>query len=253
MHKGFLVLSILLVASTAFTAEKTPLGENFCSATCPFCVEEDAAFEACIAAYGLQITTIGLHVNWPSGGDVFYNTSVGGRTGFYTIDGVPDARLDGANIQTPSWAISIPGLLSTPAPISIQLTGSYNPSNHKACLRAQIHCESSMVGTAHRIYFCITEDDLSTLTYHYNRVCRVINSAGLGQSFTIAPGQTKIVSTNLFLDPSWNTSKCKVACWVQSDHATGTEVANSKQILFSNLEVSDVQPSSIGAIKANYR
>jgi len=190
-------------------------------------------------------------MNWP-GSDLYYNTSSNARRGFYNINSIPAGRLEGMSQACTNWASMIPGLLNSPAPISIALTGSYDPGTHKVCLKATVHCETTMSGTDHKIYFCLTEDDLYTNGRHYNRVCRLINASGNGVVFEISPGQTRLITCELILDPSWVTSKMSASCWVQT-FAT-KEVQNSKQMAFSAIPIGvGVEPASLGDIKATYR
>jgi hypothetical protein len=191
-------------------------------------------------------------MNWPGGGDIYYNTSSNARRGYYNISSIPMAELDGAGQACTNWSAVIPSLLNSPAPISIALTGSYDAGAHKVCLKATVHCESAMTGADHKIYFCLTEDDLYANGRHYNRVCRLVSASGNGMVFEISPGQTRLVTYEFTLDPSWVTSKMSASCWVQT-FAT-KEVQNSKQMAFSEIPAGvSVEPASLGNIKATYR
>lgn len=205
-----------------------------------------------IAQYGYQITAIGYHMNWPSGGDIYYNTSSNARKAYYGVSSIPMGFLEGMGQACTNWSSMIPTRLNTPAPISISLTGSYDPGAHQVCLKATIYCEFAMTGTTHKIYFCLSEDDLWANGRHYNRVCRLINAAGNGVVFEISPGETKLVTVELTLDPAWVTDKMNVSCWVQT---FGTkEVQNSKQMDFSEIPIGvGVIPASLGNIKATYQ
>ena len=191
-------------------------------------------------------------MNWPSGGDVYYNSSSNARRSYYGVSSIPMAFLEGSGQACTNWASMIPGLLNSPAPISIALTGSYDPNTHKVCLKATVHCESAMTGADHKIYFCLTEDDLWANGRHFNRVCRLINAGGNGVVFTISPGQTKLITCELTLDPAWVTDKMSAACWVQA--ISTKQVQNSKQMDFSDIPIGvGVEPASLGNIKATYR
>jgi len=205
-----------------------------------------------ITQYGYQITAIGYHMNWPDAGDPYYNTSSNARRSFYNINSIPAARLDGMNQSCSSWSGLIPGLVSSPAPISIDLTNSsYDPGTHKVCLKAIVHCETSMGSGDFKIYFCLSQDDLWANSRHYNRVCRLINAGGNGIVFTISPGETKLVSCSLTLNASWVTDKMAASCWVQNFSTKA--VQNSIQMDFSDITIGvGVTPASLGNIKAAF-
>ena len=191
-------------------------------------------------------------MNWPSGGDIYYNSSSNARRNFYGINSIPSARLDGQNVPCTGWAGQIPSLLTSQSPISITITGSYNPANRAVCLHGTVYCETAMTGSSFKIYFCITEDDLYANGRHYNRVCRQVNASGNGWNFSISPGQTQMINYGLTLDAAWKVDDLKVACWVQE--FSSKAVQNSDQIDFADLSVgAGVEPTSLGNIKAIYQ
>jgi hypothetical protein len=206
-----------------------------------------------ITQYGYQITTIGYHMNWPDSGDPYYNGSSNNRRNYYGISSIPAARLDGMSQSCSNWSGVIPGLLNSPAPISIDLTeSSYDPGSHKVCLKAIVHCETSMGSGDFKIYPGLSEDDLWAGGRHYNRVCRLIYASGNGIIFTISPGETKLISCSLTLNASWVTDKMSAFCWVQNFSTKAVE--NSIQMDFSDIPIGvGVTPASLGNIKATYR
>jgi hypothetical protein len=249
-----IMLLTLVMIPFATAATRSPILEDFTAATCGYCPPSDAQFEACIAAWPTQMLGIGYHCNWPSGGDVFYNFASGCRVAYYGVSGIPAGFVDGVETSYSNYYSTVAARMAVSAPISISLSGTYNITMRQAHVIATVTADSAMTGSGHMIYITVLEDNLSALGRSFNRVERAVNANGWGESFSIASGETKTYTYNFNINTGWKQEDLKLGCWVQSNSATGKQLQNSKQDLFSVLEVvEDVQPTSLGSIKANYR
>jgi hypothetical protein len=207
-------------------------------------------FESIISSYGSQAGAIGYHVNWP-GTDPYYNIGASVRVAYYSITGVPAGGIDGTMSSYSGWLSSFIARLSVSAPITITLSGNYSPILHNAYITAHVSCESAMSGTNPNIYVAITEDNLSASGRAYNRVERIMNLNGWGESFSISPGEDKDYTCTLAYNSSWKTSDMKIICWVQA--GSNKQVQNTKWEPWSILTpASGVAPSSLGNIKAAF-
>lgn len=192
-------------------------------------------------------------MNWPNPGNPFCNPAGLARRAYYNISVLPAGAVDGMLTVYTSWLSAFQTRLLISAPITITLSGNYSPILHNAYITAHVHCESAMSGTAHKIYVAITEDDLYSQGRHYNRVERAVNLNGLGESFSINPGQDVNYNCTIPYNPSWKTADMKILCWVQAGQTSTKAVQNSKWEPWSILTPAiGVTPASLGDIKAAF-
>ncbi|MEO0216576.1 MAG: Omp28-related outer membrane protein [candidate division WOR-3 bacterium] len=138
--------------------------------------------------------------------------------------GYPSLFLDGRDIWTswsPSdWRDSVEVEITKPAPVTLTITGSYNPSTNTGIINAAYRNDSSASITA-RIYFVITEDSLYHLDPNghawHNHLARDFLPDQTGEQVTISPSQTVTRSRNFTIDATWNENKCYIVTWLQAD------------------------------------
>ncbi|MEO0206816.1 MAG: Omp28-related outer membrane protein [candidate division WOR-3 bacterium] len=157
-------------------------------------------------------------------GDFGYFAEAGARVYFYDFQGYPSLFLDGRDIWTswsPSdWRDSVEVEMTKPAPVTLTITGSYNPSTNTGTINAAYRNDSTASITA-RIYFVITEDSL----YHpdpnghawHNHLARDFLPDQTGEQVTISPSQTVTRSRSFTIDAAWNENKCYIVTWLQAD------------------------------------
>ncbi|MFH1319039.1 MAG: T9SS type A sorting domain-containing protein [Bacteroidota bacterium] len=84
--------------------QRNVLVEEFTSSTCAPCASQNPAFNALLFANqvntpGSNVLAIKYQMNWPSPGtDPNYNSDGDTRKSFYSVSGVPQAEMDGADI-----------------------------------------------------------------------------------------------------------------------------------------------------------
>jgi hypothetical protein len=211
-------------------------------------------FENIISTYTQQAGAIAYHMNWPNPLNPFCNDAGLARRAFYNINTLPAGAVDGMLTIYTSWLSTFQTRLLISAPITITLSGTYSPILHNAYITAHVHCESVMSGTGHHIYVAITQDDLYSQGRHYNRVERAINANGLGEVFSINPGEDKDYSCTLAYSPSWSPSNLKLLCWVQAGQSSTKQAQNTKWEPWSILTPAiGVTPASLGGIKAAFQ
>jgi len=182
--------------------------------------------------------------------DTFYTPEVGARINFYNFLGYPSLFRDGVDIWTNwspgDWRDSIVARMNRPSPITLTISGSYNPSTNNGTVDASFRNDSTASITA-RIYFVITEDSLYHLDPNghawHNHVCRDFLPTQTGEQVTIPSGQTVTRSRNFTIAASWNENRCSVGTWLQAD-APSRNVFQAGQKKVMNLIYVDEETSA---------
>ncbi|HTB07070.1 MAG TPA: T9SS type A sorting domain-containing protein [Bacteroidia bacterium] len=138
-------------AATAYTpAVKMPLFEEFNQASCDPCAEATPNLDSALFNNKNTCSAVRYHVSWP--GQDFMNQVtntpfVNARVSYYTVSGVPDAKLDGSMDIYPGGIRSIELqdeiYIGSPFTISIS-SATYNPSTDVYSANATITAEHVM-------------------------------------------------------------------------------------------------------------
>lgn len=170
-------------------------------------------------------------------GDFGYIAEAAARINFYNFQGYPSLFMDGVDLWPIStWRPSIINRMSQPSPVTLTITGNYNPATNNGTVNASFRNDSSATITA-RVYFVITEDSL----YHvdpnghawHNHLARDFLPNQTGETVTINPGETVVKSRSFTISGSWDEDMCYIVTWLQADapsrnvfQAGETEVMN---------------------------
>lgn len=122
------------IASRAAT--RHGLIELFTSSTCPPCAAENKTYDPLLQKntpnIGGDLNVIKYQMNWPSpGNDPSYNAHGNTRRGYYSINGIPDGRVNGVK-KTFNTQAGLDASKTTPATVDITATLEVTGNNLKA-------------------------------------------------------------------------------------------------------------------------
>lgn len=122
------------IASRA--AKRHGLIELFTSSTCPPCAEENKTYDPLLVKnkpnIGADLNVIKYQMNWPSpGDDPSYNAHGNARRGYYSINGIPDGRVNGLK-KTFNTQAGLDASKTAPATVEIAATLAVSGNSLKA-------------------------------------------------------------------------------------------------------------------------
>ena len=173
---------------------------------------------------GDTVTCIRYHVWWPSSGDPFYQANIAentARTNYYSVSGVPNARVDGiinAGSNYAMWGNFIRGRAVVDAPVRLELQGSYAPPN--GMVRVLGEATDFLSYSDLRLFVILTEDEIFYAAKYYNQTMRdMIPTSSGDPCYLLSPGDTLLREYNYVVDGAWDGSKVNVVVVLQ-DYAT---------------------------------
>jgi hypothetical protein len=118
------------------------------------------------------------------------------------------------------WESFITARMSEPAPLTVTMSGYYNPGGGTGSVNAQFRNDSSAAITG-RVIFVITEDSLyypapNGAIWH-NHVPRDYLPDHNGEIVNINPGDSITVTRSFSIEPFWNDAHCRILTWIQND------------------------------------
>jgi len=140
---------------------------------------------------------------------------------YYVFYGYPSLFADGSDLWPMStWRPWLTSRMAQPSPITLNITGGYDPVTNDGTVTASFQNDSASAITA-RVYFVVTEDSL----YHvdpnghawHNQLARDFLPNETGEVVTIDPGQTVDVVRPFTIDPTWDETRCNIVTWIQAD------------------------------------
>ncbi|MFB0510221.1 MAG: Omp28-related outer membrane protein [bacterium] len=118
------------------------------------------------------------------------------------------------------WESLIVDRMSYPACVNIKMSGFYNPISRTGTVTANFRNDSTEAITG-RVYFVLTEDSLTYSSpngdYWHNHVARDYLPDQLGETVTIDPGDSAIISRDFSIASDWNMNQCEIVTWIQED------------------------------------
>lgn len=140
---------------------------------------------------------------------------------YYIFYGYPSLFADGVDLWPIStWRPWLTNRMTQPSPITLNITGGYDPVTKNGMVTASFQNDSSSAITA-RVYFVITEDSLYHLDPNghewHNKLARDFLPDETGEVITIDVGQTEDVSRNFTIDAAWDEDFCTIVTWIQVD------------------------------------
>ncbi len=146
-------LSLTLFAGSALAqSQRYILAEEFTQASCAPCAAQNPAFNAVLNANETKIIGLKYQVWWP-GFDPMYNqnkSEVNTRVAYYSVTGVPNARVDGTAYAGAPSGVSqafVDNRYNTvSSPYTISATHSFNASYTQMTINADITCTGATSG-----------------------------------------------------------------------------------------------------------
>lgn len=159
-------------------------------------------------------------------GDFGYDSTFYNRQAYDGDLLYPTLMRDGKDIwdggSPHDWRDSINARRSKPAPVTLTISGSYNPTTDSGTINASFRNDSTATISNAMVYFVITEDSLYHMDSNghawHNRLARqFLPYTSRGDTMTLAAGQTKSRTRGFKIQAGWNENRCAIAIWYQSN------------------------------------
>jgi hypothetical protein len=138
---------------------------------------------------------------------------------FYGVTYTPDVYIDGDQTSG-SYEAMIVNRMNQPAPVAESLWGMYIPGRGDGTVFAQFRNDSSASITG-RVYFVIVEDSCYYVAPNgdvwHNDVARDYLPDELGETVTIAAGDSVTFSRSFTIPSGWNEDNILLYTWFQKD------------------------------------
>ncbi len=119
------------------------------------------------------------------------------------------------------WEDSIVPRMNQPAPVTINMIGSFNPANGQGSVSATYRNDSTATIQG-RIMFVIVEDSVyymdslaGQMKEWHNHTARDYIPGPLGTMVTITPGDSLIYTQPFAVQPSWRYNYCSIITFIQ--------------------------------------
>ncbi|MDH4210757.1 MAG: T9SS type A sorting domain-containing protein [candidate division WOR-3 bacterium] len=138
---------------------------------------------------------------------------------FYGVSYTPDCYVDGDQVSA-GYSAAITNRMNQPSPVTVTMWGMYMPNRGDGTIYAQFRNDSTASITA-RVYFVIVEDSCYYVapngdTWH-NDVARDYLPNELGETVTVAPGDSVTFSRAFNVPLGWDQERCRIYAWIQED------------------------------------
>ena len=241
-----IVFILLLFVDKATATQRMALAEFYTNTSCTNCPAYETALDQIIQAHPDAFATVRYHVSFPSSSDPFYRFNISdnnARAEYYNVagSGVPYMKIDGIITPTSytSYWYSIQNRDTVSSPLSISLSGEYNPTARNGNLHISIEATSQITATNLVVQIALVESNIyysapNGVNIH-NQTLRFLLPNASGTPLTIANGQT------VYLDQAFScttlivTDNSEFIVWVQSQ--TNKEVLQASKIGITNLTV----------------
>jgi len=154
------------------------------------------------------------------GGYPLYCAEASNRaSSFYGVTYTPDVYIDGD--QTASgYAAAITNRMNQDASVTMTLWGMYMPNRGDGTIYAKFRNDSTQSITA-RVYFVIVEDSCYYVGPNgdvwHNNVARDYLPTEIGETVTIASGDSATISRAFNVPVGWDQDRCLIYAWIQED------------------------------------
>ena len=110
--------------------------------------------------------------------------------------------------------------MNQPAPVTMTMWGLYMPNRGDGTIYAQFRNDSAASITA-RVYFVIVEDSCYFAAPNgdlwHNDVARDYLPTEIGETVTIAAGDSAVFSRTFTVPVTWDQDRCRIYAWIQED------------------------------------
>jgi len=231
MKKTLLLVSALILGGSSLWAQNTRLClvEHYTQASCGPCAAANPAHQTLMLANATKAISIRYQVSWP-GTDPMNaqnKSEIGTRTSYYSINGVPDEKMDGTIGNVTQSTINTEYAVTSP--FKIDLSHSFNAANDSIFIACTVTATSAFTASgALKLHLAMLE---KTITFtsapgsngekkFYNVVRKMYPNAS-GTTLTAGnwtAGQTQTVNIKAKI-PTYIYQKSEIAtiAFVQSD------------------------------------
>ncbi len=223
---------------------KKPLFEEFNQASCDPCAEATPHLDSTLSLTNSICSAVRYHVSWP-GTDYMNKITdplfVAARVTYYGVNGVPDAKLDGANDVYPGLGgLSVPMIQKEAAigsPLKITLNAVYTPGTKQFAIQANIKAFGTMPAglkafcamTVDTITYALSQTTESIPQTVFPQVAEEMIPTSNGSTLTaFTSGQTQTLNLTWTVNHPWgyehgtylyDSTNVHITVWVQ-DPAT---------------------------------
>lgn len=234
MKKIYLIAATLAVTVAASAqSQRLVLVEEFTQASCGPCASQNPAFNALVALNPTKMITIKYQTSWPGVDPMNAQnpTDVATRVSYYTVQGVPNAIMDGNVVNGAPAGITQTNINSeyaVPSPFTVALTHSFNTANDSIFITAVITASQAFTSTgALKGHIVMVEQEIAFATApgsngetDFYSVCRKMypSAAGTTLPSTWANGASQTINIAAAV-PSYiyDMNEVGVVCFVQQD------------------------------------
>ena len=188
----------------------------------------------------------------PVSGDFGYDSTFYNRAYYYAFAGYPSLFRDGKDIWSGSspgdWRDSVNARRAKPSPVTLTITGSYNTATDSGTINASFRNDSTATISNARVYFVITEDSLYHLdgnghAWHNHLARTFLPYTSLGDTMTLAAGQTKTKTRGFKIQSGWNENRCSIAIWYQSNTGVKDVYQSSWRKVTTLVPIEEMEPA----------
>lgn len=156
MKKITTLIAMACVSSFGFTqtpqSQRLVLAEEFTQASCGPCAAQNPAYNAMLSANTTKVVAIKYQTSWPGVDPMNAQTQadVQPRVTYYSVTGVPNARLDGtvaAGAPSVTTQTAIDNEYAVPSSFTINLSHNFNVTYDSVFITMQINCTQNISGT----------------------------------------------------------------------------------------------------------
>jgi hypothetical protein len=244
------------IASRA--AKRHGLIELFTSSTCPPCAEENKTYDPLLVKntpnIGADLNVIKYQMNWPSpGNDPSYNAHGNSRRGYYSINGIPDGRVNGQK-KTFNTQAGLDASKTTPATVDITATLLVSGTDIKAKATITPYVTSTVTVHQALLQDYYTYNGSAGQTKYYFAMRKMNPDGGGAKNTSIKDGTPFDVTFNHTATQAtkpaqgsfdfWtiNTLKYQYVVFVQDDNTK--DVLNSASALQTTVGIVDLKENA---------
>lgn len=221
---------------------KTVLFEEFNQASCDPCADAKPNIDSVCATNAAIIDPVRLHVNWPGTdymNDETQTPFIGARVSYYSVNSVPDGKLDGMDIYPGDGYFNSPQVQSEAAagsPFKITITSAvYNPATNKFTVTANIKAYAAFSAglsagayiSVDTINYAANQSTESIPQYNFPQVAEDMMPSASGTTLAaFTTGQTQTLSLSWTKNHPWglaphthtyDSTGCGVTIFVQNN------------------------------------
>ena len=230
--KSLLILSVCSALTAIGQSPRLELMEEFTQASCPPCAVYNPAFNDLLNNNPTKVVALKYQTDWPGTDpmNVHNPAQVQTRVTYYSVTGVPSARLDGGAGFSGSPAsvtqTTINNRYNTLSPFTIDVDYTVNGTHDSIFCHARIKCTQAYTGGTMVAHTAVMERDIYFATApgsngekHFEGVMKKMlpSDAGLSIASTWAVDDSMDLNYSWKLANVYDVNQLAVVCWVQNN------------------------------------